>query len=83
MAKKKTTAKKTKRKAPKAKKLSAAKLKKLKGGIMVPSGFSRAIANPRFGDRTPNGVTPASWSGFSGGGGGGSNSGANRGRSGR
>ncbi len=80
MAMKKTTAKKAKRKAPKAKKLSAAKLKKLKGGQMVPSGFSRATFSPTFGDRTPN--TSFGFGGFSGGGGGGGGR-ANRSRSGR
>lgn len=76
-AKKATTKAKAKG-TKKLKKVSAAKIKKIKGGrgwgTSVPSGFSRADANPKFGARTPNTVP------MSGGGGG---NGSNRARAGR
>ena len=85
-AKKKVTKKKTVAKK-KTKKLTAAQLKKLKGGAFydtqVPTGFSRATFNERFGDRTPVSRSFFSGSRFSDGGRSGGGSGATRGKSGR
>lgn len=86
-ATKKVTKKTTVTKKKKTKKLTAAQLKKLKGGAFygaVPTGFSRATFNERFGDRTPVSRSFFSPSRFSDGGrGGSSGSGATRGKSGR